>query len=294
MTMRVLLATDGSSDAQSASAWLAGLPLPAGSTVRVVTVATVAPSPLDIPTVRDFQAALHQEARAVADATCAMLAAPGRTVEARVLEGDPREELVRLAEEWPADLIVLGARGLSAMAGLLLGSVSTALARHASCPVVVVKGSVRAVRRVLIGIDGSEAAQAAATFVARLPLAGDATVHLLGVVERPRYPSSAPAAAAGVLLAAIEQAVDERTAALRQALDRAAATLGPRAPRVERKVLVGDPVDAIVRAADTGTADLVVVGARGLGALKRLLLGSVSESVLRHAGCSVLIVRGTA
>ena len=292
--MRVLLATDGSSDAQSASAWLAGFPLAAGSTVRVVTVATVAPSPLDIPTVRDFQAALHQEARAVADTTCATLAAPGLTVEARVLTGDPREEVVRAAEEWPADLVVLGARGLSAMAGLLLGSVSTAVARHAPCPVVVVKGPVHTVRRVLIGIDGSEAAQAAVTFVAGLPLPRDATVHLLGVVERPHYPSTAPAVAAGVLRAAIAQAVDERTAALRRALDRAAATLGPRAPAVVQKVLVGDPADAIVRAADTGTADLIVVGARGLGALKRLLLGSVSESVLRHAGCSVLIVRGTA
>src|SRR5262249_8787389 len=107
MTMRVLLATDGSSDAQSASAWRASFPLPAGTIVRAVPVATVAPSPLDIPTVRDFQAALHQEARAVADATGATLAAPERTVEARVLEGDPREELVRAAEEWPADLIVL-------------------------------------------------------------------------------------------------------------------------------------------------------------------------------------------
>ncbi|HTO12208.1 MAG TPA: universal stress protein, partial [Candidatus Binatia bacterium] len=72
----------------------------------------------------------------------------------------------------------------------------------------------------------------------------------------------------------------------------AAAPFGERASRVERTVTVGYPPDEIVRAAAAAEVDLVVVGARGLGALKRLLLGSVSEGVLRNAERSVLIVRG--
>jgi nucleotide-binding universal stress UspA family protein len=56
-------------------------------------------------------------------------------------------------------------------------------------------------------------------------------------------------------------------------------------------VLSGTPADEIVRDAERHASDLVVVGARGLGAFKRLVLGSVSESVLRHAPCPVLVVR---
>ena len=290
--MRVLLATDGSDDAQAAAACLAGFALPEDTAVHVVTVAALTPSALDIPIVRDFKASLLQEAHAVANATCAGLAKRFRTVEALVLEGDPRDELVRAAEDWPADLVVVGARGLSGVAGWLLGSVSMAVARHAPCPVLVVKRGPRRCRRILVAVDGSEAALAAASFVARLPLDPGVGIQLVGVVERPRYPSAAPAAAAAALRGAIQQIVTERTAALGDALERAADEFGERAPRVERWLTVGHPSDEIVRAAHAADADLVVVGARGLGAVKRLLLGSVSEAVLRNAEHCVLVVRG--
>ena len=292
MTMRVLLATDGSNDAIMATAWLAGFPLPDDTHVRVLTIASVAPSALDIPPVRDFQASLHREARAVADSSCATLASHFRTVEARVLEGDPREELVRAAEDWRADLVVLGARGLGAVKGFLLGSVSLAVARHAPCPVLVVKRDARALRTALVAVDGSDESAAAVAFLARLPLNRSVAVQLLGVVEGPRFPSTAPAAANGVLLAAIDEIIAERSTALRRALHRLIVPFGDRASAVQWRVAVGHPTDEIVRAAAAADADLVVVGARGLGTLKRLLLGSVSEGVLQHADRPVLIVRG--
>jgi nucleotide-binding universal stress UspA family protein len=292
MTMRVLLATDGSNDARTATTWLAGFPLPDDTHVRVVTVAALAPPPLDIAPVRDFQASLHLEARAVADSSCAALAGRFRTVEVCVMDGDPREEIVRAAEEWPADLVVLGARGLSAVEGFLLGSVSLAVAHHAPCPVVVVKGDVGALRTALVAVDGSDESAAAAVFLARLPLNRSTAVQLLGVVERPRFPSTAPAAARGILRAEIEGVIAERSTMLRRALHRAAAPFGDRASAVQWRVAVGHPTEEIVRAAAAADADLIVVGARGLGTLKRLLLGSVSEGVLRHADRPVLIVRG--
>jgi nucleotide-binding universal stress UspA family protein len=293
MTMRVLLATDGSDNANAAAACLAGFPLPEDAAVQVVTVAAFAPSSLDLPTVRDFKTVLRQEAHAVANAACAVLAKHVRTVEAVVLQGDPREELVRLAEEWPADLVVVGARGLSGMSEWLLGSVSLALARHAPCPVLVVKRNGRGRRRMLVAIDGSEAALAAAAFVARLPLEPGVGVQLVGVVERPRYPAAAPAVVAPALRAAIQEIVSERTSALGNALGRAAELFGERAARVERRLAVGNAPDEIVRMAHAFDADVVVLGARGLGAVKRLLLGSVSEAVLHNSERCVLIVRGT-
>jgi nucleotide-binding universal stress UspA family protein len=64
--------------------------------------------------------------------------------------------------------------------------------------------------------------------------------------------------------------------------------------KIERQVLVGHPVDALIGAAAASNVGLVVVGARGLGTLERVLLGSVSEAILRHVDRSVLIVKGPA
>jgi nucleotide-binding universal stress UspA family protein len=292
MTMHVLLATDGSSDAQTATAWLSSFALADDTHVRVMSVASAMPSPVDIAPVRDFQASLHREARAIADGTAAALAGRFPTIEACVLEGDPRDVLVRAAEEWPADLVVLGARGLSGVAGFFLGSVSLAVARHAPCSVLVVKGDARDFRSALVAVDGSEESVAAATFLARLPLDRAVSVQLVGVVERPRFPSTAPAVAAGVLREAIERTLAEQSATLSETLTRTAAVFGGRVPAGGCRVAVGHPVDEIVRAAADAEVDVVVMGARGLGTLKRLLLGSVSEGVLRHADRPVLIVRG--
>jgi nucleotide-binding universal stress UspA family protein len=255
-----------------------------------VSVATVPSSPLDVAPVRDYQASLRQQARVVADSACAMLASRFRTIEAHVVDGDPREEIVRAAEEWPADLVVLGARGLTSVARFLLGSVSLAVARHAHCPVLVVKGSARPIRRMVVAVDGSEQAALAAACVRRLAVAG-ARVTLVGVVELPRLLSAvSPVESASP--AVIEAIVAEQTTALQDALSRARATLGDSVATVEQRLASGYPAEEILRAATEDDSDLVVVGARGLGLLKRLLLGSVSEAVLRHADRPVLIVRG--
>ena len=289
--MRVLLATDGSEDARTATAWLTHFPLPAGSRVRVISIVSIPASSLDLPTVRDFVGTLREEARRAVEAAQSALAARFPDTEGKVLEGDARQALLRAAEEWPADLVVLGARGLGAVAGFLLGSVSLAVARHAHCSVLVIKGGARGLRGALVAIDGSEHARAAAAFLAGLPLDPAVVVKLVGVVEVPPYPATTPAFASGMVREAIKDIVKERRTALEHAQAEAAALFEGVVKKVERQVVGGSPVDALVGAATTSGVDLVVVGARGLGALKRLVLGSVSEGVLRHIDRPVLIVK---
>ena len=288
--MRVLLATDGSEDALVATAWLAQFPLPPDSTLRVITAVSVPASALDVPTVREFQQSLRAEAQRIADAARVALAPRFTAADAHVGEGDARHVILTAAQDWHADLVVLGARGLGAVAGFLLGSVSLGIARHAHCSVLVVKGAPTPPRGALIALDTSPNAAAAAAFLVRLPLDPTFTVRLLGVVERPRHPATGPSLAAGMVRQAIEQMIQERRTVLERALEKAAGEFG-RVKRVERQVLVGHPVDEIVGAAARPGVDLVVVGARGLGALERLLLGSVSEGVLRHVDRPVLIVK---
>jgi nucleotide-binding universal stress UspA family protein len=283
--MRVLVATDGSPDARTAAQWLAELPLPAETTALAAAVVDLPPSPLDIPTVADFKRALLDEGRQAADEVVALLKHRIRAVEARAVAGDAREEIVRLAEEWPADLVVVGARGMGAVATALLGSVSLAVARHAPCPVLVVRPHPRPLRSVALALDGSESALAAARYFARFPLGPEIAVRLVGVVEPPAMPRGVPMGAGTMLRAAVALITDERRRTLEAALEDA----GRRFTAPRHELPVGPPAETLERL--SADVDLMVLGARGLGALKRLLLGSVSERVLRHAACPVLIVR---
>lgn len=290
--MRVLLATDGSKDAQAAAAYLGEFPLPETANLLVITVVTPPPSPLDIPPVREFNAALLAEGQRVVDEARTLLGPRTTAVETRVPQGVPKEEILRTAEEWQADLVVVGARGLGGVKGFLLGSVSQTVARHAHCAVLVVKGRGRALERALVATDGSEGANEAIRFFLSLPLARTTRVRLLSVAEGVRYPGSAPRMIRGRLTAMLDRLERERRDAAEKLLESIAQQLSGRVSRVTRATPTGAPAEEIVAAAASVDADLIVLGARGLGTMGRLLLGSVSEKVLRDARCPVLIVKG--
>jgi nucleotide-binding universal stress UspA family protein len=285
--MRVLLATDGSDDARTATEWLATFPLPGSTRLRVITAVMLPPSPIDIPTVREYCQALLDDGARIVESARAVLAARWPDVETRVLEGDPREKIAEAVQDWEPDLVALGARGLGAWTGALLGSVSTAVVRDVSCPVLVVKGRPRGLERVVIAVDGSVDSIAAARFFASLPLERRLEVRLLAVAEPP--PGLTPP---DVLAIPVPEAlVERRRGTLEGVLSRVEAELRPRADTVECSVIVGRPATEIISAANEPGVDLVVVGARGLGRLERLILGSVSERVLHQAECPVLVVK---
>ena len=292
--MRVLLATDGSKDARAAAEYLKDFPLPGDATIRVMSVVTLPPSALDVPPVAAFNESLLAEGRRVVEEARTLLG-PRAAVEERVIQGNPKEEIVRAAEEWPADLVVVGGRGLGGVRGFLLGSVSQTVARHVHCPVLVVKGRARPLASVLIATDGSDGANEAIRFLLSLPFppAKKVRVRLLSAVEPTPYPASAPKMIRAQLKGMIAQLERERRAEVEKVLDRAARELKARVTRLTRSMPTGHPAREIVAAAASFDAGLVVVGARGLGGMKRLLLGSVSERVLHHARCPVLIVKGT-
>jgi nucleotide-binding universal stress UspA family protein len=288
--MRVLLATDGSDDARAATEWLALLPLPEPTSVHVLAVVTLPRGPVEVPTVRAFHDELRLRGRHLTAEARAVLTARWPNVDEEVREGDPREQVTRAAEECGADMIVVGGRGLGAFKGWLLGSVSTAVVREAHCPVLVVTGARSPLTRITIAIDGSADSRAAARFVASWPLPATATIRLLGVVEPMQYPPAPLEMQAPAVFEALEEDLRQRESAMGDTLADVANAL-PTPARTEISVVVGSPAERIVMAANEPDVDLVVVGARGLGAVKRLVLGSVSERVLHHATCPVLVVK---
>jgi nucleotide-binding universal stress UspA family protein len=289
--MRVLLASDGSDDSRRATRWLRDSPLPSDAKVAALTVATLTEPPRDAQTMSELRDSMIAKARQAGERTAKILRQRWPDVETIVALGDPRVEIVHVAEETRADMIALGARGFGRLKRVFVGSTSLAVARYAPCPVAIVRGRPRQVRRILVAVDGSEGSRAALGFLSISELARDAQLNLMHVVPAyvssglhgpgTRFPDRLPA----------EDRRKQRADADVLLVD--AAALFPEARRsVARLVSEGDAAREIVKTAHRRDVDLVVLGARGLRTLGRLLLGSVSETVLHHVGRPVVIVRG--
>jgi nucleotide-binding universal stress UspA family protein len=181
-----------------------------------------------------------------------------------------------------AQMVVLGDRGLGGLAGLILGSVAVALAAHAACPVVIVRGD-RAgdAGGVVVGIDGSPVSEAALSFAFDAAATRGAELVAVHAWWPPRFDEALTPILDWDALAAEESVV----------LAERLAGWGQKYPDVAvRRVVVRDaPARALVAASEN--AQLVVVGSRGRGNATGLMLGSVSHGVLHRAHCPVVIVR---
>ncbi len=200
------------------------------------------------------------------------------TVQATVVCDHPARGLLERAAV--ADLLVVGARGVGGFPRLLVGSVSDQCMTHAACPVAVVRaaGGVRPspdCRRVVVGFDGSASSRRALRWAAEEATVHDATLEVVQA-WMPRSLGPFVAVDEPAARAMLDAAVDQEV------------TSGHPA-RVEATLLVDPPARALVARSDR--ANLLVVGSRGYGGFKGLLLGSVSRQVAHHASCPVVIVR---
>jgi nucleotide-binding universal stress UspA family protein len=285
--MDVLVATDGSKYGKWALEWVAQLPLVTAPTVKVLHVMDVgalrAPfvmQPVIVGTERYLKAEIvRMEAHAKKtkrEATGLMksLRLRGRVVTER---GAVAASIMKHAKRG-VQLVAIGSRGLDALDRFMLGSISTHAIHHLSCSVLVVKEAARPVRQVVLAIDGSAPSKRAVQFLLRsmrpwedVPDQEPITVTVVHSMPFLKYPELREAGKAMV-----EQCTDQ--------LARAGYLVEP-APKL------GKPADEILNVAQQRKADLIITGAKGLGAIGRFLLGSVSTRVVQHATCSVLVVR---
>lgn len=198
-------------------------------------------------------------------------------------EGSTYAEIVRRAEAWESDVIVVGSRGATGLARLLLGSVADKVVRYAPCPVLVARPS-PATGCVLAATDLSDPSLPALAAGAREARLRGASLKVLHVVE-----ISDVGSMFGMPIAVPQPGgFVEAQAALRKQLEDAMAKVG-----ATGEIILGDgpPATAIVRASEEHAAGLVVVGTHGRTGLPRMLIGSVAETVVKSAPCSVLVVR---
>lgn len=213
---------------------------------------------------------------------------PRTNIKMLAWSGSPAPGILESAAQERASLIVMGTRGLSDGKGFLLGSVSRKVASMAPCPVLVVKRPMKKAARVLLAVDGSKYADAAAKFLRSGLLQESATVTICTSVEAPvtdlasRYLSDRQ-------LEELKRPVLERANAVVTALREQFISEGY---TVTTEVRMNHVIDTILTLAAEEGSDLLAVGSRGLSRQERLHLGSVSEALLKYAPCSVLIVRG--
>jgi len=203
-------------------------------------------------------------------------------------DGTPQALILARAEEWMADLIIVGSHGETSAADALLGSVTNSIIRHAHCPVLITRPGVRT-GCIIAGTDFSDPAlpalKAAADEAKRV--GGQLTVvHSLDLVWAPMaYPAmafgGAPFNISSDQIRELELIATQR---LEESLKQFS-TAG------EALVTTGNAGTALIEVASERNADLIVVGTIGRTGLRRALLGSVAEAVAKGAPCSVLIVR---
>jgi nucleotide-binding universal stress UspA family protein len=200
--------------------------------------------------------------------------------------GSPAAALHRLAEREEADLVVVGSTHRGALGRVLPGSVGERLLHGSRCPVAVTPHGYEAPARdglasVAAGFDGSQAAQAVVAVAADLATALDARLRLVRALPIP-----SPTNPAFGTMSYHETVEAMRRNAL-EATHAAAAEL-PAELGLETRVVDGEPVDVL---ADVSRdADLLVLGSRGHGPLRRVLLGGVSGALLERAACPVIVV----
>jgi nucleotide-binding universal stress UspA family protein len=177
-----------------------------------------------------------------------------------------------------ARLMVLGVRGRSLVAGLF-GSVVSAVTARAHCPVVVVHGDPPADAAVVAGIDDSAIAPAVLAFAAQQATARKVPLRIIHAWPPVTGLWEETPIVTGVVTGSERQPFDEMVTLVRDTYPDL---------RIDAEALVEHPAAALTTA--SATAQLLVVGTRGRGALRGLLLGSISQHMLRHAACPIAVI----
>jgi nucleotide-binding universal stress UspA family protein len=285
--VKVLFATDGGRHSEIALELLTRLGDPGRVEVHVLTVDSFGFAMELAEELGHYSVeAAAADAQRVADETVAGLKAAAFTAAGESIEGDEATEILRVASERGADLIVVGSAKERWVDTVVLGSVSSSIVHASDCPVLVVHrvsdGGDRI--KVLIGADGSEGSHHAIEAFAGFADPLRCTVEVLTVAPAAPLPPGGPAGA----VIETPDVTDRELDAARSKAQEAAGSLLEAGFTVETRVVPGAPAQAILDTAAEGGHDLVVVGARGLGRFRAKVLGSVSDRVLRKAPASLI------
>jgi len=278
---KILVAVDGSESSRNALLQAFRLAVEEKCWITVTSVIPLFTGDLDLTGVKDIHASL---ARPCEDALreAERLAHEERALIKTVCEeGEIYERIVDLADAENCGIIVMGRRGVKKIDRTLVGSVTARVIGHTQRDVLVVpNGTTLGWKKILIATDGSKYSGIAINKAIDFAKAYGGSLVVLSVVDVPaEYYAEAPAAVEDMVRKA-----KEYTAAVRKQAEAAG---------INAETYVGEAEawEAVVKLAQDQNVNMIVVGSHGRTGLRRLLMGSVTEKVIGHAPCPVLVVK---
>lgn len=306
--LRVLIAYDGSDCAEAAIEDLGRAGLPDAAEAIVLTVADVfVPPPFNEEIDNTFPlyvpegvklAHEHAErelekARTLAEEASSLVrkSFPGWVVSGESCAASPAWAVIRRADEWKPDLVVVGAHGHTVLGGrLILGSVSQRVLYEARSSVRVARSSRKesvAPVRIIVGVDGSAYADSAVNAVAERSWPEESEVRLVTAVDTAMQVAIDPGTPS--IVKWVE--TDNEREWIEKAFEASAEKLRRAGLSASVRVKKGSPQHVLIKEAESWGADSIFVGAKGMRGIDRILLGSVSATVAARAHCSVEVVR---
>lgn len=291
--MKILLATDGSSGSQATiESVIHGCWAP-GTQIKVIT-AVVTQELLAVPGAMKAKEIAQVSKQLVDCAEKLMAAHPHVDVIAEVLEGHADELIVKAAQDFKADLIVMGSKGHSGIQQFLMGSVSHAVLRTSPVPVRIVRHSeiARPERHgILIAMNVWEHWEDPIDHVLQFTWPKNTRFECVTVLSNDYlYSSTEPVEVYNELLLRDAELKVKAARILEAAVARIIRCTGEQATY---KILEGRASDRIIAEAEEWMADLIVIGSHGRNLVGRVFVGSVSEEVCSHAHCAVEVLRTT-
>jgi nucleotide-binding universal stress UspA family protein len=286
--MKILVAYDGSECADAALDDLRRAGLPSDAQVKVLSVVeNWLPPPSALEIIEHIDRDQEYQALARRGGIRLVPTEPGWDVKSESGAGSPATVIIEKADEWGANLIVVGSHGHTALGRFFFGSVSQKVLHEARRSVRVARGRTEEPDtpvRLIIGVDGSKGAEVAVDAVAARKWPAGSEARIVNATW------ATPQISSNRGVGPIITWVTEEKARVKKAIDEAAGKLRAAALRTEVVVKEEDPKRLLIAEAENWGADCIFVGARGMGRIERFLLGSVSSAVAARAHCSVEVV----
>ena len=300
----VLAPVDGSTRALRAVPWAAKLAGPDGT---VVLLRAVPPQPDYAETlfslvgaeetVQEIQNAWTQTAKADMDEAAALLSESKVAVEQILAEGEPDEAIVAAAARRGVEMIAMASHGRGAVGRAIFGSVADRVARTAPVPVLILRTPDEDVdpnvvlSRIVVPLDGSEIAERALPVASELARHLGTPVYVMRAVDAATALPLAPGvfgAAPAVDAEVADEIWQEAEAEARSTVTAAVSQLKAEGVEASGAIANGSPFFAISEATQPG--DLLILTSHGRGGVRRWLLGSVAEKLVREVDAPVMLV----
>ena len=284
--MKTLLAVDGSDNAYEAVHAMKYLARAEELTLLHALDVPRPAYPMMVPEVaeelyRSLEQSMREDGERLLDRVQSLLPMHAGPSTKHLRIGSPAEVIVATAEEQQADLIVMGARGLGPIKERLLGSVSHRILTLAPCATLIVNGPVKAMKNILLPLQGLSDAEAAIRFLQLNPFHDPVEITLLTVLPSTQPPWPVDAAAA-------EKLEKQALQSARDYIDGVAKRLRAIGYQARGIAVLGTPSAMILEEATKRRSDLILMGTRGRQGITRFVLGSVSHAVLHQMPCPVL------